>query len=470
MKKEILLIIPLFVLLSLSFVYSLDLNVSPSLNKNNTGQLFIIGLKSPAVYDTYITNKGPSDNFKIYSYFGSNIEPKNIFIKNGETKEVKIKVYPGYNSLKEGSYFFSYFIKASDGTSKKVSLLVRNIKLGNSLKVLIGDININSTKMNLTLVNDENFEFKNIKINFLSNFINTTNLEEISNISISPFKEKSFLIPLNREAFKEIGSGFYSLEMSVSSQGQSSSLQGNFNYLPKSALKMSNSSFGFFIDKQIVSKENEGNLNLKTQTILRRGIISRLFTTSNPTPDITQRKGGEILYIWNYELAPGEKKTITLETNWLIPLIFFILLIGLLLIIKKYSEKDLEITKKVSYVHTKGKEFALKITLLVHSRKEIGKISIIDKTPSLFQVYEKFLGGKAPSKIDQTKKRIYWNLEKLEEGEFRIFTYVIYSKIGISGKFSLPLAIGVFEKDEKIKEIRSNKTFFIINETPKKRA
>ena len=96
-----------------------------------------------------------------------------------------------------------------------------------------------------------------------------------------------------------------------------------------------------------------------------------------------------------------------------------------------------EITKKVSYVHTKGKEFALKVTLIVHSKKEIGKISIIDKTPLLFQVYEKFLSGKAPSKIDQSKKRIYWNLEKLEEGEFRIFSYVIYSKIGISGKFSL---------------------------------
>ena len=118
MKKEILLIIPLFVLLSLSFVYSLDLNVSQSLNKNNTGQVFVIGLKSPAVYDTYITNRGPSDNFKIYSYFGSSIEPNKIFIKNGETKEVQIKVYPGYNALKEGPYLFSYFIRSEEHTSE----------------------------------------------------------------------------------------------------------------------------------------------------------------------------------------------------------------------------------------------------------------------------------------------------------------------------------------------------------------
>ena len=40
-------------------------------------------------------------------------------------------------------------------------------------------------------------------------------------------------------------------------------------------------------------------------------------------------------------------------------------------------------------------------------------------------------------------------------------SYIIYSKIGVVGKFSLPTAIAVYEKDGKIHEAESNRAYFV---------
>jgi len=60
-----------------------------------------------------------------------------------------------------------------------------------------------------------------------------------------------------------------------------------------------------------------------------------------------------------------------------------------------------------------------------------------------------------------------WNFEKLEAGERRIISYIIYSKIGVLGKFALPPTTAIYEKDGKIKETESNKAFFIAEERKK---
>ena len=54
-----------------------------------------------------------------------------------------------------------------------------------------------------------------------------------------------------------------------------------------------------------------------------------------------------------------------------------------------------------------------------------------------------------------------WNIPRLAEGEERIFTYVIYSKLRIVGRFELPSATGIYEVEGKIHETKSNRTFFI---------
>ena len=76
------------------------------------------------------------------------------------------------------------------------------------------------------------------------------------------------------------------------------------------------------------------------------------------------------------------------------------------------------------------------------------------------KVYERF-GGDKPTRVDEKNKRIEWVFEKLEEKEVRILSYILYSKIGVVGKFALPSSTAIYEKNGKIKESESNKAYFV---------
>jgi len=40
-------------------------------------------------------------------------------------------------------------------------------------------------------------------------------------------------------------------------------------------------------------------------------------------------------------------------------------------------------------------------------------------------------------------------------------TYIIYSKVGVLGRFALPTATAIYEKEGNIHETESNKAFFM---------
>jgi hypothetical protein len=90
----------------------------------------------------------------------------------------------------------------------------------------------------------------------------------------------------------------------------------------------------------------------------------------------------------------------------------------------------------------------------------VEKIKIIDKLPNIVTLYEKF-GAIAPDTVDVKNRRLEWNIEALNKGEERIFSYIIYSKIGVFGKFELPVARAVYELEGQVKEATSNKSFFV---------
>ena len=88
---------------------------------------------------------------------------------------------------------------------------------------------------------------------------------------------------------------------------------------------------------------------------------------------------------------------------------------------------------------------------------------MIYKLPSIVRIYERF-GGEQPSKVNEKTRRIEWNFEKMDEGEVRTISYIIYSKVGVLGKFTLPTATAIYERDGKICEDYSNRAYFIAEE------
>jgi len=118
------------------------------------------------------------------------------------------------------------------------------------------------------------------------------------------------------------------------------------------------------------------------------------------------------------------------------------------------------IKKKINYVRTKGGEFALKVQLKVKARRYVERIKVDDRIPHLVSLYDKF-GAVTPDKIDSTNRRLEWNVDSLNPGEERIFSYIVYSKIGVVGKFELPAAKAIYEREGKIKSSVSNRSFFV---------
>jgi hypothetical protein len=210
-----------------------------------------------------------------------------------------------------------------------------------------------------------------------------------------------------------------------------------------------------------VNKVNTGNVIETVEVSLSKNIVSRLFTSFNLEPTTTERKGFSVQYTWLKEdLEPSESFTVKSKTNYILPLISIILLGFLIWAYKRFAQTKVLVNKSVSPVKTKNGEFALKINLSVKAKTNVENVSLVDRIPQIVKIYKKF-GVVKPDKIDVENRRLHWNIGDLEAGEERVFNYIVYSKVGVVGKFSLPEALAVFEKEGKIKEVESNQVFFM---------
>ncbi|MFC1682444.1 hypothetical protein ACFL0X_02415, partial [Nanoarchaeota archaeon] len=291
-------------------------------------------------------------------------------------------------------------------------------------------------------------------------------LEE--SLSLGAYEKKSFSVQLDKEEFRELVAGFYTLNVEVNVGDEVAKLEGMIKFVEKDDLETVTKDYGFFINTKIVEKKNEGNVIVDSEVVIKKNIVSRLFTTMSPEPDIVNREGFDIVYVWNEELRPGESLEVVVKTNWLFPLLFVIFVVVVVVLVKQFSKTHLVLKKKVSFVKAKGGEFALKVSIIVSAKKFVERISIVDRIPSLVKVHERFLGSE-PGKIDEKNKRIRWEFDKLEKGESRVLSYLIYSKVGVLGKFALPAATAIFEKEGKIYETTSNRAFFISEQRGEKK-
>ena len=149
-----------------------------------------------------------------------------------------------------------------------------------------------------------------------------------------------------------------------------------------------------------------------------------------------------------------------MRTNWFFPLLAIFLIVTVVVLTKKFSKTNLVLRKKISFVKTKSKGFALKVSIFVSAKKYIERVNIIDRLPPLVKVHERF-GAEKPTRVNEKTRRIEWNFEKLEAGEIRTLTYIIYSEVGVLGKFALPTTTAIYVKDNKIHEAESNRAYFM---------
>lgn len=445
-------IFPIIFIIFLVFpaVSALELEIE----KESTDFIVIEGLPQPVIVNLIITNHGSDESLEFYNLLGFRMDPKGpIQIESGKTKEIALTIHPRIELMQHGFYIFRFFIRGQRGDLSE-EIIFRKITLDEAFSLETIEIGPEARNVSVYLNNNVDFNFENIDLKFESLFF-----EKEENISLEPYEKKEFFVDLDRSKFGEVLAGYYTLRVEANIDEKKALIEGTIVFSEEDLLSVKETEYGFFINTKKIEKINEGNVVARSSTVIEKNIISRLFTSFNPEPDIVDRERFSVYYTWDDRISPGDSVTISVKTNWIFPLLIIFFLVIIIFIVKKYSVSDLVLRKKISFVKAKGGEFALKVTIIATACNFVEKVNVMDRLPNFVKLYEKF-GHESPKRIDQKGKRIEWGFERLEAGEKRVMSYVIYSKIGVLGKFALPTATAVYEREGRIHETESNKVYF----------
>ncbi len=444
----------LMFVLMISNVLALNISVE---DQNAPDQHIITEFQNPVSYNLKVTNNGDSEKINFYTLLAFDIQPsEKIQINSKETKNINLTVTPLNEFKEQGAYTITYFINNQNNDQIQKKLVVFGSNLENSFSIGATKIDPETQSLNIFIKNKVNYNFTNINAEFNSPFFEFT-----KDFDLNAYEKKEFQVSLNKEQFNKLTAGFYTLKANLEINDSKASIEDVIEFKEKDIIETIQKDSGIIINKKIITRTNQGNTISKATITLEKNIISRLFTSFHPTPDVINRQGFIVYYTWNKNIMPSESLEIIVTTNWLIPLLIIALIILIVVLSKQYIGDNLILRKKVSFVKVKkGGEFGLKVTIFVKAKKHLENINITDKLPPLVDIYERF-GAEQPSRIDNTKRKIEWDFESLEQGETRILSYIIYSKLGVVGRFALPATTAIYEKEGEIKESQSNRAYFV---------
>ena len=411
---------------------------------------------NPAVYDFVITNKGAGDTFEIYSLVGFSMSPKGTFELPMGKKTIEVTAYPDKGFLKNrGSFDFEYQIRGQNSGIFKDTLDIKIISLENALEIKPQGIKPGDASAAVTIRNLYNTQLDNVDLIFNSALFTS----EVKGISLKPFEQKNVSVSVNAEKMEKLNAGPYVVDVEIKLGKAQGKVRSVVQYLEKEGTSVTRDDSGLIIRKTTITKKNEGNVNAETSVDLKKNIISRLFTVYSVDPDKVDRQSLTVTYQWERELSPGESFVVVATTNYTLPFIIIILVVVIVFLLRFYSFAPLVVDKRVSHVKTRGGEFALKVVLHVKAKKNCGNVTLTDTLPHSTRLYEGY--GKKPDRIDESTRRLSWNVGRMGSGEEKVFSYVIYSKVRVVGKFELPSARAVFDCDGKREDVMSNRTYFL---------
>lgn len=405
----------------------------------------------------------PAGSYNVYTLSDISITPSEIFSIDGEiTKEFTLKSTDSLENI-NGYYAFTYTLHRRTVEQIDRKLTVKLINLEDALEIVNGSANYETGEVTFHVKNKEDISINGLSAKFSSLLFSDVAKE----FDLEPFEEYEIRIPVNKEDLEKTKAGNYVINSVFETAEGESEVEGRLSLGEKRGISTDEDKFGFLVKDYVITKTNTGNIVENIEITIEKNIFSRLFTSFSVKPNLVEREGFSVEYKWiENRFEPGEIFTLRIRTNYAVPLVVLIVFVLAYFGIKKYAKTKVEIKKSVSPVKAKNGEFALKIKISVKAKNNVENVTLIDQVPPIVKVYNKF-GTSKPSKVDVNSRRIHWNLGDLDEGEERIFSYIVYSKIGVVGKFSLPEAMAVFEKNGEIYEVTSKKVFFMSEQTKK---
>lgn len=447
-------LIALMILLPIASAANLHVE---QIEKNN---IIFTEYNNNATFKLRITNnENRDDDFQIYSLVSVTVYPKEFFrIEKGETITLDITPIPGREIMKEkrGIYAFEYQIKGKNTGYFKDNLIIKILEAKDALDIIVDNVKLNANAVDLRIKNKEKIKINDIKVVIKSKFF-----EFVETLSLNEEEERSFSVPIILE--NQVEAGEYEVNVLYELNDKKSSETTTLNYLEADSISVAEDTKGFIIKKTTTTKKNEGNVPAVARITAKRNILTRLFTVYSDRPTASQRSGIFVDYSWEKELGVNESYTIAVTTNYTLPFVMILLVIAVALLTRFLVTSKVIVKKRVAFVRTKGGEFALKVALRVKANKDVSHVILADRIPGHAKLYNKF--AVHPHRIDESTRKLEWELPHLNAGEERVFTYVIYSKINIVGSFELPAASASFEHEGQREHVFSNKTYFAAETT-----
>lgn len=415
--------------------------------------VIISELKNPAVFDFIITNSGAGEQVEIYSLVGASFEPKGLFSLSAGESTTEVRVYPSDDARdKEGNYAFEYEIKGAGSDIFRDELSIKIVKLANVLSIEPRGVNYGESEAVIVIKNTQNLNLENATLKISSVFF-----EGEKKISLMPFESTNITFPIETNAIKDLAAGPYVVTSYLDVEDERVEIKDTVGYRERQNVIYEKESNGWIIRTTKITKTNAGNLAVPDRIDSTRNIITRLFTSFSVEPLSTERKGVFVHYRWEKDLNPGDSWSVEINTNYTLPFILILLIVFSAAAVYLYSRTALVVNKRCSFVKTRGGEFALKVMLHVKARKPLDNVEIFDRIPMATQLYEK---AGMPHKFEDKIGKLSWKIDRLNAGEERIFSYIIYSKLRIVGRLELPPATVHFVRDGKSQYVSSNRTFF----------
>lgn len=439
-----------FLILPSVLAISLDIQIEP------VKDVVIVGVDDRVEYELSVENKGDSETFQIYSLVEADFQPKDFFVieKNGvRNLDVKVKFREETLEKVRGAYVFSYEIKGQNSGFYNGKLNANVIEIQDAFEIEEIRIDPSDSEARIFVKNKVNYDFSDVRIRISSEFFE----DEFSGEFLAG-DTLEFITSINRDLSKELIAGDYGVISEFEFGEVSGESQSVLKYLEEGGISVLEESSGTIVKKTLIIRTNQGNIVSVADFEASRNLITRLFTTFSSEPDRVEESGFFVNYYWNQELKPGESYSIEVSTNYTFPFALIILIFVVILIAKFYFKGDLKLEKRVSFVKTKGGEFALRVKIRVKARKGVDHVEITDRIPAVTKLYDKY--GKGPDRIDHNGRTLHWDVKSLSAGEERVFSYIIYSKINVVGRFDLPRAHAVYKKDGKMERVESNHTSF----------
>jgi len=447
------------------FITLISFACSLEMKQTTTDVAVIPEFNQPGVINLQISDAIPG-SYNLFTLTAVRLEPETKFELLSGNNSLDVYVYPTTDLVAYGpsTYSFAYSIRRHlDDEITNGKMAVRVVSISEALAISSDSNSPDAEEITFYVKNRESIDLKNITVKFSSIFFETE-----QTFDIGANEKKEFSIPISKDKLSKIEAGSYLVKADVQTDRGSRVVEGRIYLDEKQGITVEDFNSGFLIRSNHLIKTNSGNVVESSVVITTtRNFITRLFTHFNVNPDKVERNGATITYLWERKLSPAERFEVIATTNYLLPFVVILAIALLIIGFKRYLETKVEIEKSVTPVKTKTGVYALRVKLHVRAKKSVTNLSIIDKIPGVVQVYEKFDSPIKPTKVDAKNKRLQWDLGDLSADEERFFNYVVYSTVGVVGKFALPAALAVFEKDGKIHEVESGSVFFLTEQITK---